>query len=81
MVERALALAHDCQGAYTEASKKASDPQLKETLSGFASAAGKHIEQWRERLDSPPDKETGISTPLNQVRCCLPTCELGGVRA
>ena len=43
----ALALAHDCQAAYSQAAAKASDPELKQALEKFASQADGQIDQLR----------------------------------
>ena len=67
VIERALALEHDCQAAYSEAAGKASDAGLKEHLSSFAADCGRHIEQWHAQLEHTPEKETSLSKPLNQA--------------
>ncbi len=43
----ALALAHDCQAAYSQAAEKAKDPELKQALEKFASQSAGQIDQWR----------------------------------
>lgn len=67
VIARALALEHDCTAAYSEAAPKASDQQLKEHFSSFAADCARHVDQWKARLEQVPDKESGISKPLNQV--------------
>lgn len=46
-VKGALALAYDCEAAYGQAAKKASDPELKQALEKFVSQASSQVEQWR----------------------------------
>ena len=67
VIARALALEHDCTAAYSEAAPKASDQQLKEHFSRFAADCARHVDQWKARLEQVPDKESGISKPLNKV--------------
>ena len=78
VIERALALEHDCQAAYTEAAEKASDAELSKHLTAFAADCGRHIEQWRAQLEHTPEKETSFSKPLNQACAAEQHAQLAG---
>ena len=68
-----MALAHDCEAAYSQAAKKVEDPKLKQALEKFASQASSQSDQWRGealQIGSAHKKACVALLKLCMMWCC-----------